>query len=315
MGDSVLLCDLSLGSHIHLALASDGQRPQNIEEYACGGREDLNGAILEFLEKKHHPKLKGAAISSRGWAEGGVIHLPQGGEIIARDDLRELLEVQRVNLVNNFVARALAIPGLRRNERQKICGNDTSEENVIAVLGPHYGLGLAALVSDGAGGWTALPGEGGHSDLPVKTDRQWAVLKVLQAKHGYISRELGVSFTGLTEVWLALNVLDGAKTTVSEPETVIALAKSGDARAREAVEMVLDWLAGMASDVALIMGARGGIYLTGALLDMVGDLFDAERFHTEYLNKGSLANYVIDIPVYKTIAPQMEILGLATLFE
>lgn len=314
MGDPVLLCDLSIGSHVNLALADAGQRPEDAAQYECTGREALDGAILDFLKRKDNPRLKGAAVSSRGWEEGGIIHLPDGNLTISRAELRELLDVQRVNLVNNFVARALAIPSLRRHERSRICGGDNADETVIAVLGPHYGLGLAALVADGAGGWTALPGEGGHSDLPVRTDRQWAVMKALKAMHGHVSREMGISVTGLCEVWRALGVVDGLGAQTIEAQAVIDLAKDGDKRAQEAIDMVTDWLAGMASDVALIMGARGGIYLTGALLDMIGDLFDTQRFCDGYLDKGPLSAYMRDIPVFRTTAPQMEITGLATLF-
>ncbi|MDC7676721.1 glucokinase [Asticcacaulis machinosus] len=314
MGDPVLLCDLSIGSHVNLALAEAGQRPEDAAQYECTGRDALDGAILDFLKRKDNPRLKGAAISSRGWEDGGIIHLPDGNLTISRTELRELLDVQRVNLVNNFVARALAIPSLRRNERSKICGGDNAEETVIAVLGPHYGLGLAALVADGAGGWTALPGEGGHSDLPVKTDRQWAVMKSLKARHGHVSREMTVSLSGLCEVWRAIGVIDGADPQGADAQTIVNMARRGDARAQEAVSLVTDWLAGMASDVAMIMGARGGIYLTGALLDMVGDMFDAHRFCAGYLDKGALSDYVRDIPVFRTTARQMEITGLSTLF-
>lgn len=314
MGDQVLLCDLSMGSHVNLALADPGHRPQLAEQYECTGRGDLDGAIRDFLSRKDNPRLKGAAVSSRGWEDGGIIHLPEGNMTLSRAELRELLDVQRVNLVNNFVARALAIPTLKRNERSKICGGDNADEAVIAVLGPHYGLGLAALVADGAGGWMALPGEGGHSDLPVKTDWEWAVLKVLQQRYGHVSREMGISLNGLCAVWEALSLIEGVPVPQAEAAQVVAQARAGDRRALEAVGMVTDWLAAMASDIALIMGARGGIYLTGALLDLLDDLFDAERFCRGYVNKGGLTEYVSEIPVFRTTARQMEITGLATLF-
>jgi len=71
----------------------------------------------------------------------------------------------------------------------------------------------------------------------------------------------------------------------------------------------------MASDVALTLGARGGIYLTGALMDMLGDLFDHAAFQRRYVDKGRLQNYVSEIPVYRTTAKDLEIIGLASLFD
>ena len=67
--------------------------------------------------------------------------------------------------------------------------------------------------------------------------------------------------------------------------------------------------------MALILGARGGIYLTGDLMDLLGDLFDTGLFCKRYREKGRLSEFVVDIPVYQTQARDLEIVGLATLFD
>ena len=315
MSDSVFLCDFAFGATVRMALARPGTRPHDSVQYTCPNRAAFDEAALDFLSQQGQPALIGAAISSRGWERKGVLLLPQEGMTIAREDLRDLLGVKRVNLVNNFVARALAVPRLKANEVEKICGDTAMEEQVIAVLGPHHGLGLAALAPDGAGSWTAIPCEGGHSDLPVSTPRESAVCGVLRTHHGHVSREHAISLTGLVNIYQALSAIDGSDISATTPEEVIALASIGDAGAAEAVSLCIGWLAGMASDVALIMGARGGIYLTGDLMDLLADLFDAKAFTQRYLDKGRLSNYVAEIPVYKTLAADLEIIGLATLFD
>jgi glucokinase len=138
---------------------------------------------------------------------------------------------------------------------------------------------------------------------------------VLKKKHGHVSREHAISLDGLVELWSALATIDGEDHVETTAADVISSAKAGDARAEEAVRMCVDWLAAMASDVALIMGARGGIYLTGDLMDLLGDHFDADAFCRRYLYKGRLSNYVGEIPVYRTLARDLEIIGLATLFD
>ncbi|MEI9906245.1 MAG: glucokinase [Asticcacaulis sp.] len=73
---------------------------------------------------------------------------------IARDEIRALLDVRRVNIVNNFVARALAIPRLRHDEVQKICGEATTEEQghrrAWSARGPGPG-GFGARTAPAAG--------------------------------------------------------------------------------------------------------------------------------------------------------------------
>ncbi len=315
MSDQVLLCDFAYGSYMKLALGTPGLRPGETALYSCAGKTDFEDAVHEFLSAHGSPRLIGAALASRGWERKGSIQLPEKGLALGRDDLRSLLGIQRVNLVNNFVARALAIPRLRNDEKVKICGDEAMEEQVIAVLGPHHGLGCAALAPDGLGGWTAIPCEGGHSDLPVTSDREWQVYEVLKAKYGYVAREYATSFAGLVDVFQAVSTLEKSETRVTTPEEIVALANVGDAIALETVALCTGWLAAMASDVGLILGSRGGIYLTGDLMDLLGDLFDTQAFCARYADKGRLSHYVAEIPVYRTQARDIEIIGLQTLFD
>ena len=314
MAEQILLCDLSLAPQIRLSLATPGRRPNASVVYTCPERAIFDDSVRSFLGERQQPALIGAAFASRGWEQSDGLHM-LGGFGLSRDDVRGLLDVQRVNFLNNFVARALAVPGLRRTEKQQISGGDIHDEHVIAVLGPHHGLGLAALVSDGAGGWSALHGEGGHSDLPVKTEREWRIVEAIRARTGYVSRESGMSVAGLMDIWSALHTLAGETAETLTPAQIIDAARAGHPRAIEAIDTMTAWLGAMASDIALIMGARGGIYLTGALLDMIGDLFKTDIFNARFHDKGPLSDYVRDIPVYRTEAPDLELIGLASLFD
>ncbi len=316
MPDPVLLCDLSLAPVVGLALARRGETPQAVTRVECATRGNFNDALLAYLEAQGSPDLKAVGIAARGWEDHHGLHPVGLGFPITRDDLRALLGVRRVNFVNNFVARALAMPRLAPEERLEILAGNHVADHAIAVLGPHFGLGLASMISDGMGGWVALHGEGGHSDMPARTEREWQVVEAVRHKTGYVSRETVMSVAGLTAVWQALHVLAGKpEPEAPSPETIIAAARGGDAMARETIGLMTVWLAGMASDVALIIGATSGVYLTGALLDMIGDQFDYDAFRARFLDKGPRSAFVAEIPVYRTAAEDLELRGLATLFD
>ncbi|ESQ91096.1 hypothetical protein ABAC460_07325 [Asticcacaulis sp. AC460] len=315
MSDKVLLCDLSLAPEIGLALVEPGRRPETPMRVQCPTRAVFDDAVRNFLGTRDTSGLVGAALSARGWEQNNELHLVGLDYRLDRDDIRVLAEVQRVNFVNNFVARALAVPGLRRDEKLQICGGDPIGDGAIVVLGPHHGLGLAGLVCDGFGGWMALHGEGGHSGLPVKTEREWRLVQAICEKNGHMSRESGISVAGLKDIWYALHAVAGEDAPALTPAQIIAAAKAGDPRAAEAIGTMTDWLADMAGDMALIMGALGGVYLTGALLDMIGEQFDAERFTQRYYDKGPRSDYVRQVPVFRTRACELELAGLATLYD
>ncbi len=313
--EHVLLSDISNGSYLKLALAPRGERPGETTHYSCDDLDGFKASISDFLDQQGQPRLAGAAISAAGWERDGLVQLPNHGFSIQRNDMRQMLGVQRINIVNDFVAKALAIPRLESYECQKLCGADALNDQVIAVIGPHTGLGVAALAPDGMGNWTAMPSEGGHSDLAPTTATEAAVLRWLTQKYGHVSRERVISVPGIVDIWQALTAIARDDARLPSPEEVIAMASAGDDRSRQAIDLSMGWFAAMASDIALIMGARGGVYLAGDLLDMIGDLFDADAFVARYRAKGRLSDYVSEIPVFRATAPDLEVIGLATLFD
>ncbi len=71
----------------------------------------------------------------------------------------------------------------------------------------------------------------------------------------------------------------------------------------------------MASDFALTTGAKGMVNLSGSYLDTLGILFDHDVFARRFYDKARVSSYVRDIPVYKIVADETEILGISTLFD
>ena len=315
MDDYILLSDISHADYQKLALTRRGERPQETTHYVCRNLEEFKTAIKQFMEASACDQLAGAAISAAGWENHGSISLPNHGFAISRAEMREFLDVRRLNLVNDLVATALAVPRLESFERVQICGGAPAEEQVIGVLGANLGLGQAALAPDGIGGWTALPCEGGHSDLAATNDLEDEVLKLLTRRFGHVSRERVVSVPGLCNVWGSLAEIEkDTGVAIPTPEEIVAAASAGESRAVRTIDLSLGWFAAMASDVALILGARGGVYLTGELLELLGDLFDSEAFVKRYCDKGRLSGYVSDVPLFKVTAHDTEVIGLATLF-
>jgi glucokinase len=315
MAETILLTDISNGLYMKVALAERGERPGLSTHYACETLDEFKSALRDFLERCDNPSIKGAALSAGGWEEHGVMAMPNHRFRVSRNEMRDFLGVQRLNLVNDCVAKALAIPRLGRDEKIRVCGGEEMEEQVIALINSHNGLGQAGLAPDGMGNYTAMPCEGGHSDLTCVNELEFQVMKGLSKKYGHVSRERVISFPGIADIFAVLSDLEKDEPLSLSPEEVIARAAGGDDRALKAINLSMGWLAVMASDVALILGARGGVYLAGEYLDAVGDLFDADAFAARYHDKGRLRDYVGEIPVYRATAEDMEVIGLATLFD
>ncbi len=315
MSDQVLLGELSNGAFLKLALAQPGRRPERADLYGCGSLEDFEEALATHLADHGNPNLAGAAFSTSGWEVDGQIDLVHYGFALDRHHVAALLGTRRVSTVNNYVAKALAIPILERNEKRHVCGATGLPGDVVAVVGPTTGLGGAFLSPNGRGGWVATHAEGGHADFAPCNELEIEILKLMLAKYGHVSRERAVSAPGLTELWRCLAVIDGDMPDPIAVEEVLARAHTGEARALNAVRVQTELYAGVASDFALMTGAKGGVYLSGSHLDMLGELFDHAVFAQRFYAKGRVSSYVRDIPVYRITADEPEIAGISTLFD
>jgi len=315
MSDKVLLCDLSSGAFLKVALAAPGERPEHIHLYACASLNDFEEAIAGYVEDSGSPHLAGAAFSTSGWEVDGHIDLVHYGFSLDRQDVCAFLGTPRVSMVNDFVAKALAIPILKDDERQHVCGSSARPGEVVAVVGPTQGLGGAFLSPDGHGGWVATHCEGGHSDFAACNPLEIEILKLMMAKYGHVSCERAVSAPGLAELWRCLSIIEGDTPEALAVEEVLAQAHAGIDRALTAVRVQTELYAGVASDFALTTGAKGGVYLSGSYLDTLGPLFDGEVFARRFYDKGRVSSYLRDVPVYKITAEAPEILGISTLFD
>jgi glucokinase len=226
---------------------------------------------------------------------------------------RRALGLERLRVVNDFTAQALAIPLLQADEREPIGGGEPVAGEAIGVIGPGTGLGVAGLLPVGAA-WLPIPGEGGHVSLAPQDEVGAAVLAVLRTRFGHVSNERVLSGPGLINLATALAALDGVELSIAEPLQVPERARSGECRfCRAALERFSAMLGSAAGDLALTLGARGGIYIGGGLCKRLDELFDHARFRAAFVAKGRLAYFLEPIPTYLVTRRDPGLLGAAAL--
>jgi glucokinase len=208
---------------------------------------------------------------------------------------------------------ALAMPHLEADERIQIGGGEPLPDAPVGVLGPGSGLGVCGLVRTSSG-WMPLPGEGGHTTMAAANSRESAVLDRMRARHDHVSAERALSGPGLVDLHTTLAEVDGgpAASYTAAQITDPAICES-DRYCREAVDMFCAMLGTVAGNLALTLGARGGIYVAGGIVPKLGARFAASAFRDRFESKGRLRPYLARIPTYVVTHPFPAFLGLATL--
>ena len=225
--------------------------------------------------------------------------------------VRGELGLDRLEVINDFVALALALPDLAGDDLREIKPGTVAAGAPKVVLGPGTGLGMAALVP-AAGGWIPLTTEGGHRDLAATSEREWQIVRLLGQRFEHVSLERVLSGPGLVNLYEAITRLAEGEPKSLTPPDVVAGARDGSSPAcTEATRLFSSWLGAVASDLAVTLGAFGGVYLGGGILPKMGAAFDVDRFRQRFLAKGRFRDYLQPIPVSLIERPNVALLGAA----
>lgn len=216
-------------------------------------------------------------------------------------------------LVNDFTAMALGMTRLRPHERLQVCPGVAEPGCPAVVVGPGTGLGVGALLPLGGGRWQALPGEGGHVDLPIGNPREAALWQALFAQLGHVRAEDALSGNGLLELYRAFCAVDGHDPVLASPAAVTAAALAGDTLASAVLEQFCVWLGRVAGNNVLTLGARGGVYIVGGVVPRFAGFFQTSGFCRGLADKGCMSGYLDGIPVWLVTAeyPGLEGAGVA----
>lgn len=191
-------------------------------------------------------------------------------------------------------------------------GTDGSGGRVArAVIAPGTGLGVSGLVPAGTGDFTVIEGEGGHRTLAAQSPREWAVVTALAERFGHASAERALSGPGIEAIRRAIASIDGLPGGGDRSAAEIARAAftSTDPVAEEAIATFTAFLGSVAGDLALTLGARGGVYLAGGIVPGWGEHFDAERFLDRFRAKGRFRDWLSAVPVYVVTYPYPALAG------
>jgi glucokinase len=293
----------------------------------CSDYVGLAEAIEDYLDAVRHDnpeprpfsRPRAAALAVAASVEGDHVAFINQHWFFSQTSLKSRLNLDRLLIVNDFGALAAGAPHLPSSDLRWIGGGVARDHYVpkamIGVLGPGTGLGVGGVFPVDRH-WVALTGEGGHVSLAAGSEREGRVLEAMRRRFGHASAERALSGRGLVNLYQILADIDGAIAQPYAPAEVTEMAISGgDAHCREALDMFADMLGTEAGDLALTLGAKGGIYVGGGIVPKLGKDFPAQRFRRRFEEKGRLYPYIADIPTFIILHQFPAFVGLAALLR
>ncbi|MBI3445247.1 MAG: glucokinase, partial [Magnetospirillum sp.] len=256
-----LVADIG-GTHARFALVKDGEA-HNPTVLRCADYDGPATAAKAYLTSLGgEERVVRGAFAVASAIAGDRVDLTNSPWRFSIETTRQALNLERLEVVNDFTAVALSVRHLKPEDLVVIGDGIAQAPAPIAVLGPGTGLGVSALVPGSSGEWTALATEGGHITMAAATDREARILDWLRTRFDHVSAERVLSGQGLVNLYQAVAALSGHQAVFSTPDVISQRGLDGScAISREAVETFFAMMGTVAGNLALSLGAKGGVFI------------------------------------------------------
>ena len=310
-----LLADIG-GTYARFALESAPGSLGHKASLRCAEHANFHAAVTSYLQGLPEglaARVEHAAIAIANPVEGDEVRMTNYHWQFSSEQMRQRLGLLTLVVVNDFTALAMALPRLQPTQRRQVGGGTAREHSVVGVLGAGSGLGVSGLIPV-ADGYVALGTEGGHASFSPRDEREIIILRHGLTRYPHVSFERLLSGPGLELIHDALREHAGQPAQpLAAPEITRRALDASDALCEASLQAFCAVLGTAAANLAVTLGAFGGIYIGGGIVPRLGAYFDQSPFRSRFEDKGRFSNYVRAIPTYVLTAENATLDGVSAI--
>jgi glucokinase len=312
-----LLADIG-GTNARFALEPGPGQVELVEVLACSAYPTLADAMRAYLDLPAVAALasgpiRHAAIAIANPVTGDMVRMTNHHWEFSIEALRQGCGLDTLVVVNDFSALARALPRLAPGHKRQVGGGAPCAGSAVGLLGPGTGLGVSGLIPAGEG-YAALQSEGGHVTFSPANETEVAILQYAWREFPHVSAERLLSGAGLELIYRALAHRQGRGADPLPAPEISRRALAGEcALCDEVLETFCGMLGTVAGNLAVTLGAKGGIYIGGGIVPRLGQRFDGSAFRRRFEDKGRFARYLAQVPTYVITAPYPAFLGVSAI--
>jgi glucokinase len=312
-----LLADIG-GTNARFAMELAPGQIGLIEVLACSDHLTLAAALRAYLASAAVAAagpIRHAGIAIANPVTGDQVRMTNHHWEFSIEALRRECGFDTLLVVNDFFALARALPQLTDQQKQQVGGGSAEPNSPLGLLGAGTGLGVSGLVPAGEG-WTALRSEGGHVTFAPANATEVAILQFAWREFEHVSAERLLSGAGVELIYRALAHLRGVADEGIGAAEISRRALDGECvLCDEVVETFCGMLGTVAGNLAITLGAQGGIYIGGGIVPRLGARFSASSFRRRFEQKGRFAAWLARVPTWVITAEYPAFVGMAAILE
>jgi glucokinase len=293
-----LVADIG-GTNLRVALAERGAL-QDLQTFASEDVADPGRVLADYARASGG--LRQAVIAVAGPVDGERFSLTNRDWQSSSRELRNLLALERVVIVNDFAAMAHSVATLASGDLVPVRAGTSAPDGNVLVFGPGTGFGVSMLVKQAG---LAIATEAGHMRLGATTGDESEILARLRQGRPPLAIEEVLSGRGFVALDRSLNG------TQRRPGDILAAAAARDAGAERTLRVFMRVFGRVAGDLALAFDARGGIFIGGGLGLALRPYYAMPEFHAAYEEHDPYTDRLRKIPLSLIAHPYPGLLGAA----
>lgn len=297
-----LLADIG-GTNARFAIETMPGTIEAMSIYPNRSFSGLEEALAQFLSQSEalsagSQTIRHAAMAIANPITGDRIKMTNSEWAFSIEAVRQKFGFETLLFINDFTALAMALPFIAPEALVQSGGDEPLADHPIGLLGAGTGLGVSGLIPCD-GGWVPLEAEGGHVTFSPFTEREIDLLRLAKKQYPHVSAERFISGMGIELIYRLIMESRGKEVPSLRASDITAKALSGECKwCEEVVETFCQMLGTVAGNLALTLGARGGIYIGGGIVPRLGGRFFSSGFRQRFEEKGRFSPYLSHIPVY-----------------
>jgi glucokinase len=318
-GGPRLLADIG-GTNARFALERAPGDIGLIEVLACDSFPTLVAALRAYLAC---PQLSAAKIGTIAHAAIAIAN-PVDGDLVRMTNhhwefsieaMRRECGFDTLLVVNDFSALARALPYLPDAHKRQLGGGVARKDAPLGLIGAGTGLGVSGLLQQ-QGKWTALRSEGGHVTFSPANELEVEILRFAWRQFDHVSAERLLSGVGVELIYHALAQHTGQPDLRLDAPEISRRALAGEcALCDQVIEAFCGMLGTVAGNLAITLGAQGGIYIGGGIVPRLGRRFEQSAFRARFEQKGRFVHYLAQVPTYVITADYPAFLGVSAILS
>ncbi len=280
-----LISDIG-GTNARMALVDNQKKTVNEKVYLHQDYEGLEEILEDFIKVTGESELQRGIFGVAAPIIGDEINFVNANISFSQKKFKDRFFKEELIVLNDLELQSLALNNLNEKDLNYI-GNIQMNDSTKILISPGTGLGLAGLVKG-----TSVATEAGHINIPSLNKDLLNLIKSFEKEEDRTPTfEDLVSGNGI----LFLNRYFCSKENTSLTSKQILEASSQESRKVRDIFSLL--LAIFCKHSALMWGAKGGVYLSGSIINTLMNQIDLEEFRRNFEDSPTMSELLKACPI------------------